>query len=125
MADAAGISVRALEHWCRSALGRTPYQLLTETRLHRADQLLAVGRTPAEAADAVGFTRLDRFRTAYRDRYGTEPLPGQGRPGKKAEGAEPAIACLQHVTGGVGRHLATIFCDRALLASAVPPGPGE
>jgi AraC-like DNA-binding protein len=83
MADAAGITVRTLQQGCRSALGRTPRQLLAQVRLHRADQLIAAGWTPTEAARATGFTRVDQFRDAYRARYGAESLPDGRRRTRK------------------------------------------
>jgi AraC-like DNA-binding protein len=78
MAAAVGLSVRRLQAVSKRDFGRTPLQLLTDIRLHRADQMLngdlAAPRTLAEVARAAGFTRTHRFTTAYRRRYGTAPV---------------------------------------------------
>jgi AraC-like DNA-binding protein len=95
IAAAAGVSVRRLQAICQRDFGRTPMQLLADIRLHRAHLALAspqaAPRTVAEVARSAGFTRLSRFRSAYRRRYGTVPAttaPGapQLPPGRAAGG---------------------------------------
>jgi AraC-like DNA-binding protein len=77
MAAAAGVSVRRLQAICQREWARTPFQLLTEIRLHRA-RLALTSTVPApcsvtEVARSAGFTRVSRFRAAYLDRYGMPP----------------------------------------------------
>ena len=78
IAAAAGLSVRALQATCQREFGRTPFQLLTDIRLHHARLALTTSEpqpgSVAEVARSAGFTtRLTRFTAAYRRRYGTPP----------------------------------------------------
>jgi AraC-like DNA-binding protein len=96
MAQAIGLSVRALEATCQREFGRTPHQLLTGIRLQRAHLLLTgLGSAPpslAEAAASVGFRRVSRFTAAYRRRYPGAPATGASpaRPPVTLTGADPA-----------------------------------
>lgn len=77
VAEAIGVSVRALQEGFRRHLGTTPTAYLRDARLSRARALLREGsadRTSvAEIATACGFTHLGRFASAYRARYGEPP----------------------------------------------------
>jgi transcriptional regulator GlxA family with amidase domain len=71
MAQAIGVSVRALQATCQREFGPTPQQLLAGIRLQRAHLLLTGPAPPslAEVAASVGFRRVSRFAAAYRRRY--------------------------------------------------------
>ncbi len=76
VARAAGLSVRALQAGFHDELGRSPTQVLRETRLLHARRALRAagdGRTVAQVAVACGFTHLGRFAGAYRARFGEPP----------------------------------------------------
>jgi AraC-like DNA-binding protein len=83
MAAALGISLRTLQSYCRLEFGRTPLQLVKDVRLHQARGLLEEGSTAGEAARAVGYARTDRFRSDFRARYGTDPVPAASRRGAR------------------------------------------
>jgi len=78
MAQAIGLSVRAMEATCRREFGRTPHQLLTGIRLQRAHLLLTgpAPRSYTEVAASAGFGRVSRFSAAYRRRYPDAPAAG-------------------------------------------------
>ena len=78
IAEVAGVSVRRLQAIFRHDLGRSPLRVLADMRLHRA-HLALTGRAPApaslgEAASLAGYSRIHRFRAAYRQRYGRNPV---------------------------------------------------
>jgi transcriptional regulator GlxA family with amidase domain len=78
LAEAAGISVRALQEGFRRYVGMTPTEYLRESRLrHVRAELLdgptAEARTVADIAYRWGFTHLGRFAHDYRVRYGELP----------------------------------------------------
>jgi AraC-like DNA-binding protein len=103
MAAAAGLSVRRLQALCQREWDRTPSQLLTEIRLHRA-RLALTTTVPApgsvaEVARSAGFTRLSRFRAAYLRRYGTPPaITTRGSQAGDLPGV--AAGCRQSAAGG-------------------------
>jgi AraC-like DNA-binding protein len=77
LADAVGVSVRALERGFRRHLDVTPHNYLREVRLRRARQDLEVSNsdyvTVAEVARRYGFFHFGRFAATYRDRFGEAP----------------------------------------------------
>jgi AraC-like DNA-binding protein/endonuclease/exonuclease/phosphatase family metal-dependent hydrolase len=104
IAAAAGLSVRALQATCQREFGRTPFQLLTDIRLHHARLALTTSEpqpgSVAEVARSAGFaTRLTRFTAAYRRRYGTPPvITARITPG--LHDIPPATPCGQHSRAG-------------------------
>ena len=86
-AEAAGLSPRRLQAVFRRDCGIGPVRLLADMRLRQA-HLVLTGHGPppasiAEAATLAGFSRVTRFRAAYRRRYGRYPalppeVPGGG-----------------------------------------------
>lgn len=77
VAEAVGVSVRALQDGFRRHLDSTPTARIREARLGRARALLAAGdptsTSVAEVASACGFGHLGRFASAYRAHYGEPP----------------------------------------------------
>ena len=77
VAEAVGVSVRALQEAFRRHLDTTPMAYLRDARLARAHGLLAEGSpgsiSVAEVATSCGFGHLGRFASAYRARYGEPP----------------------------------------------------
>lgn len=68
------ISRRGLERRFREALGRTPYQVITETRIDRAKALLVQTRLPiAQIATRCGYTTPTRLSYAFRRETGLTP----------------------------------------------------
>jgi AraC-like DNA-binding protein len=57
----------------RDEVGKSPYQLLVETRIERAQALLKSGQAVTEAALSVGFMDLSRFSKAFRRQVGCSP----------------------------------------------------
>ena len=59
----------------RRAVGLTPYQFLLSTRLRRAAlKLLSTPDAVSAIAFESGFGDLSTFNSAFRDRFGTNPL---------------------------------------------------
>jgi len=104
IAAAAGLSVRALQATCQREFGRTPFQLLTDIRLHHARLALTTSepapRSVAEVALSAGFTtRVSRFAAAYRRRYGMPPaITARITPGP--HDIPPAVLRGQHSRAG-------------------------
>jgi AraC-like DNA-binding protein len=77
VAEALGVSVRALQEGFRRHLDTTPTAYLRDARLARAHTMLCEGgpgsTSVAEVATACGFGHLGRFASAYRARYGEPP----------------------------------------------------
>ncbi|WP_211214443.1 helix-turn-helix transcriptional regulator [Actinomycetospora chiangmaiensis] len=78
IADAAGVSPRALQVAFRRHRDQTPSDHLREVRLRRAHRDLqqadpTAGATVAEVAARWGFAHSGRFATAYRRAYGVSP----------------------------------------------------
>jgi transcriptional regulator GlxA family with amidase domain len=62
MAQAIGVSVRALQATCQREFGVTPHQLLTAIRLQRA-HLLLTGPAPPPLAEVAALTGFGRRRS--------------------------------------------------------------
>ncbi|MFF3571645.1 helix-turn-helix transcriptional regulator [Nocardia jiangxiensis] len=78
LAESLGISRRQLETAMKKVAGRTPGQVLRETRLRRAYDLLAdpdATEDVVDVATACGYSSLSGFRTSFVDRFGI--LPGE------------------------------------------------
>lgn len=78
IAEAAHISVRALQTGFRRYLGTTPMGYLSQVRLHHAHRELlaadpASGATVTQAAARWGFFHAGRFARQYREIYGCAP----------------------------------------------------
>jgi AraC-like DNA-binding protein len=77
MARELGISVRQLQYAVQSETGLTPSELLRETRLHHARQMLLQAdrttTTVSAVALACGFAHLGRFSATYAARFGESP----------------------------------------------------
>jgi AraC-like DNA-binding protein len=77
VAEAVGVSVRALQDGFRRHLGTTPTAYLRDARLARARALLVQAdpttTSVAEVASSCGFNHLGRFASAYRRRYAEPP----------------------------------------------------
>lgn len=75
LAEMASVAVMSPYHFHRSfhrAVGLTPSTFAMALRMERAHRLLAAGRSPREAADAVGIGDPSYFRRSYR-RFLGEP----------------------------------------------------
>lgn len=87
LAAAIGLSVRRVQAICHSHWNQSPMQLLRGIRLDHARALLTTGPGAAApslttaAAAAAGFTRMTRFTTAYRQRFGETPAQTLTRAG--------------------------------------------
>lgn len=55
LAEVAGLSRYHFSRVFREEVGRTPWAFVRDARIERAKELLAEGRTPAEAAHEAGF----------------------------------------------------------------------
>ena len=76
----------------RRAVGLTPYQFLLSTRLRRAAlKLLSTPDAVSAIACESGFGDLSTFNSAFRDRFGTNPLNFR-RTGPFALGRMPILA---------------------------------
>lgn len=75
IANAAGLSPRALQYAFRRRLDTTPLAYLRDTRLDRARRELRADttRTIADIAYSCGFGNLGRFAAEYRSRFGRLP----------------------------------------------------
>ncbi|MEU8193218.1 AraC family transcriptional regulator [Microbispora amethystogenes] len=77
IAEAVGVSARALQEGFRRHLEKTPMGYLREVRLDRARAELAVtdpvAATVTDVAYRWGFAHLGRFSLAYRQRFGESP----------------------------------------------------
>ena len=77
IAQAACVSVRALEEGFRRHLGSTPSVYLRQLRLDQVHQCLSQGATPVhsvlEVAHQYGFFHLGRFSAYYKQRFGQTP----------------------------------------------------
>jgi transcriptional regulator GlxA family with amidase domain len=76
VAEAAGVSLRALQTAFQRLRGSSPRAALGEIRLLAARERLsnpASAGTVSDVAMDCGFTHLGRFSAAYRDRFGETP----------------------------------------------------
>ncbi|MBF6302161.1 AraC family transcriptional regulator [Nocardia amamiensis] len=78
IAEAAGVTARALQHHFRRHYDTTPLGYLRRVRLERAHEDLSAaepgdGRTVAAIAERWGFAHPARFAAAYTARYGQPP----------------------------------------------------
>jgi AraC-like DNA-binding protein len=78
IADAGGVSARALQHAFKQHHDTTPLGYLTRVRLERAHRDLQAGDatrgdTVTAIANQWGFTNAGRFATLYRQAYGQRP----------------------------------------------------
>ncbi|MBO4271265.1 AraC family transcriptional regulator [Microbispora triticiradicis] len=77
IAEAVGVSARALQEGFRRHLDKTPMGYLRDVRLDRARTELTVtdpvAATVTDVAYRWGFTHLGRFSLAYRQRFGESP----------------------------------------------------
>ncbi|KAA9378796.1 AraC family transcriptional regulator [Microbispora cellulosiformans] len=77
IAEAVGVSVRALQEGFRRHVEKTPMGFLREVRLERARAELAVtdpvAATVTDVAFRWGFAHLGRFSLTYRQRFGESP----------------------------------------------------
>ena len=76
VAEAAGVSLRALQTAFQRLRGCSPRAALGEIRLLAARERLsnpASAGTVSDVAMDCGFTHLGRFSAAYRDRFGETP----------------------------------------------------
>jgi AraC-like DNA-binding protein len=77
MARELGVSVRQLQYAVLAETGLTPSELLRETRLRHARELLLTSdretTTVSAVALACGFAHLGRFSAAYATRFGEAP----------------------------------------------------
>lgn len=73
LAARAGMSRYQLVRAWRRRFGLTPMQALASQRVEHARALLAAGATPAEAAQACGFSDQAHLTRAFRDRLGLTP----------------------------------------------------
>lgn len=76
VAEAVGVSVRALQLAFRRRLGASPHTVIKRARLRQARQLLESGEvtTVRDAANRLGFSNVARFSSEYRDVFGETPL---------------------------------------------------
>ena len=75
IAEAIGVSVRALQEGFKDRLGTTPMAYLRHARLQRVRSLLVNGGVASitEAALECGFTHMGRFSGHYREAFGELP----------------------------------------------------
>ena len=89
IAQAVGLSVRALDEGFRRHVGRSPMAYLREVRMARAHQELADSDSDVTTATLIactwGFGNYGRFALAYRRRYGCTPSETlrSGHPAKR------------------------------------------
>lgn len=85
LANAMGLSIRRVQDISRRHWQQTPTQLLRGIRLDHARDKLHTGAlgSTASAAEAAGFTRMDRFAAAYKRRFGESPSQTLTRAGAK------------------------------------------
>jgi AraC-like DNA-binding protein len=91
IAEIAGISPRHLQAVFRRDFGRSPLGLLRDIGLHRVHLALTGRRVPAPAsiaaaAEQAGYTRVTRFKAAYRRRYGRAPSLRAQAPVRRGPG---------------------------------------
>jgi AraC-like DNA-binding protein len=72
-AKVAGLSVRSLNRLFLSTLELSPKQVLTQCRIHRAQELLLLGNNVTDTAYSVGYQSLSQFIQAFRDLTGHLP----------------------------------------------------
>ncbi|WP_182873127.1 helix-turn-helix transcriptional regulator [Microbispora sp. H10670] len=77
IAEAVGVSARALQEGFRRHLEKTPTSFLREVRLDRVHAELAARNpytaTVTDVAYRWGFAHLGRFSSVYRQRFGESP----------------------------------------------------
>jgi AraC-like DNA-binding protein len=76
VAEAVGVSVRALQLAFRRRMGASPHTVIKRARLRQARQLLESGEvaTVRDAANRLGFSNVARFSSEYREVFGETPL---------------------------------------------------
>lgn len=76
LAQAAGLSARALQRQFRTFLGKSPHEALRDIRFESARRQLLLGKPGTrvmEVASRCGFPHFGRFSIEYRRRYGETP----------------------------------------------------
>lgn len=74
-AEYAGLSPSYVSTIFHRFLGKTFSEFLTETRMQKADLLLAEGKSIADTAWTVGYNHPKNFIRAYRQYAGADPVP--------------------------------------------------
>jgi len=92
LAGACRVSVRSLERYFTSRMGKTPRAWLMEERMARADELLTKGFSVKETAVALGYKSVEHFARVFKRHYGHCPsrhaAPGDaGADGRGGLGA--------------------------------------
>jgi len=76
LAEAAGLSARALQRQFRTFLGKSPHEALRDIRFESARRQLLLGKPDTRVMDVAsrcGFPHFGRFSIEYRRRYGETP----------------------------------------------------
>ena len=73
MADALAMSKSSLSRKLKSITDKTPLEIITEYRLHRAQEMLKTGQSVSEVAYSVGFNDPLYFSRKYRSFFGYPP----------------------------------------------------
>ena len=73
LCTATGINEFKLKQGFRELFGTSPHRMLTDTRMHKAWQLLESGLRVSTVADRVGYRHLSSFSAAFERHYGRTP----------------------------------------------------
>ena len=74
-AEEAGMSVSALHHSFKAAVGTSPLQYLKSVRLHKARMLMVHDHLRAsDAAERVGYQSVSQFGREFKRLFGATPL---------------------------------------------------
>ena len=73
IADALAMSKSSLSRKLKSIADKTPLEIVTEYRLHRAQEMLKTGQSVSDVAYSVGFNDPFYFSRKYRSFFGYPP----------------------------------------------------
>ncbi|MGQ0682822.1 helix-turn-helix domain-containing protein [Bradyrhizobium sp.] len=103
LAEAAGLSARALQRQFKTFLGKSPHEALRDIRFESARRQLLLGKPGTrvmEVASRYGFTHFGRFSIEYRRRYDETPTQTLRR---QATFHDTVCAQLQSCSAGAER----------------------
>jgi AraC-like DNA-binding protein len=104
MAERAGLSRPTFTRLFAAAMGQSPIEFVTKTRLYYAAELLRTSLAPVKSvAASVGFSSRSHFSRAFSLAYGLDPTGYRQAHG--GERVEPVAQSLKRIEASAGRAL--------------------